>query len=117
VNLRLSIPVAAIAFAALGVSVVEGAPARLPGIALGSEVLLYGERAAALFALTVAALSVVAQAARGRLPTQLTTSGLGYEAEAAAADAVSELQNQVQELERALDALSGVVLGDNDPPV
>jgi hypothetical protein len=88
-----------------------------PGIALGSEVLLYGERAAAFFALTVAVLSVLAQAVRGRLPTQLTTSGLGYEAEAAAADAVSGLQDQVRELERALAALSDVVLGGNHTPV
>jgi hypothetical protein len=115
VNLRLSIPVGATAVVAIAVSLLEGVPARLPSIALGSEVLLYAERAAALFALAIAAVSVSAQAARGRLPTQLSTSGIAYEAEAAAADAVSELQHQVQDLERAIDAICGIVLSDNDP--
>jgi membrane protein implicated in regulation of membrane protease activity len=39
--------------------VAAGTPARLPGIAMGSAVLLHAERALALVAVVVAALSVV----------------------------------------------------------
>jgi hypothetical protein len=81
---RFALPLAAVIAAGVVVTMIEGAPARLPGVALGSTVLLHVERAAALFAIVVAVLSVLAQATRGRLPTQLSTGGLAYEAEAAA---------------------------------
>jgi hypothetical protein len=48
------------------VSLIEGTPIRLPGIALGSAVLLHGERALALIAVVIGALSVLAQAGRPR---------------------------------------------------
>src|SRR5215210_7724203 len=57
------------------VTLIEGRPRHLPGIALGSPVLLHAERALALFAVTVAMLSIGVQAARG-LPIELSTSGL-----------------------------------------
>ena len=100
--------VVALAVAATVVSLVEGTPARLRGLALGSPVLLHAERAVALLALVVAALSVVFQAARGRLPVELSTSGLRYEAEAAddVAAAVTDLQEQVDDLETTIAALA-----------
>ena len=57
----------------------------------------------------IAAVSVLAQAARGRLPVELSTSGLRYEAEAAddAAAAVAELQDQFDDLVATVDALAG----------
>jgi hypothetical protein len=82
------------------VALVEGVPRHLPGVALGSPVLLQAERVLALLAGTVAALSIAAQAARGRLPIELSTTGLRYEAEAVddAATAVAEVQEQLNDL-------------------
>jgi hypothetical protein len=56
----------------------------------------------------VAMLSIGLQAARGRLPIELSTSGLRYEAEAAdrAAAAVAELQAQYDDLLAVVDALA-----------
>ena len=67
---------------------------------MGSTILLHAERAVALLAVVVAAASIVVQAVRGRLPVELSTSGLRYEAEAAdsTAAAMAELQEQFDEL-------------------
>ena len=87
---------------------IEGTPGRLPGIALESAVLLHGERALALVAVVIGALSVLARAARGRLPIELSTSGVRFEAEAAddAAAAMAQLQEQLDELVSIVDALA-----------
>jgi hypothetical protein len=100
--------VAALALAALAVTLLEGTPGRVPGIALGSRVLLHAERAIALFAVAIATLTVLAQASRGRLPTDLSKSGLRYEAEAAddAAAAVSRLQEQLDDLSETVAVLA-----------
>jgi hypothetical protein len=105
---RVALPLAAVIAAAVAVTLIEGAPARLPGVALGSTVLLHVERAAALFAISVAVISVLAQAARGRLPTQLSTSGIAYDAEEtrATATALAELQHEVDRHQAALDGLA-----------
>jgi hypothetical protein len=101
--------------ASVAVAVMEGVPSRLPGVALGSPVLLQAERALALLAVTVGALSVAVQAARGRLPLGLSTSGLRYGTEVVddAAAAVADVQAQLDDLARfvvefaeRLDALS-----------
>jgi hypothetical protein len=98
----------AVAIVALFVSILEGAPAHLPGVAMGSPILLHAERALALLAVTVAVASIVVQAARGRLPIELSTSGLRYEAEAAdnTAAAMAELQEQFDDLVDIVGALS-----------
>jgi hypothetical protein len=70
---RLAVALAALLFAGVVVSLIEGSPERLPGVALGSDVLLHVERAAAIFAILVALMSVLREAARGRLPTQLVS--------------------------------------------
>jgi hypothetical protein len=99
---------AAFVIVALVASILEGTPAHLPGVALGSPILLHAERALALLAVTVAATSIVVQAARGRLPIELSTSGLRYEAEAAdnTAAAMAELQEQFDDLVDIVGALS-----------
>ncbi len=100
--------VVVLAGGAIVVTLIEGAPTRLPGVALGSVALLHAERAVALLGLAVAFLSVVSQAVRGRLAVEVSTSGLRYEAEAAeeAAAAVGELQEQFDDLERTIAALA-----------
>jgi hypothetical protein len=52
----------------------DGRP--LPGVTLGSPALLYAKRAPALLCATVAALSITVRARHGRLPIELSTSGL-----------------------------------------
>ena len=107
---RRVLAIAALAALAVGVTVtlIEGRPRHLPGVALGSPVLLHAERALTLFAVTVAMLSIGVRAARGRLPIELSTSGLRYEAEAAdrAAAAVAELQEQYDDLLAVVDELA-----------
>jgi Na+-transporting methylmalonyl-CoA/oxaloacetate decarboxylase gamma subunit len=100
--------VAVLLVAAMLVSVIEGTPRALPGVALGSSVLLHAERVLALVGVVIAGLSVLAQATRGRLPVELSTSGLRYEAEAAddAAAAVDQLQDQFDDLAAIVDALA-----------
>lgn len=90
------------------VTLVEGRPRHLPGVALASPVLLHAERALALFAVTVAMLSMGVQAARGRLPIELSSSGLRDEVEAAerAAAAVAELQEQYNRRRQSATAAS-----------
>jgi hypothetical protein len=104
----VALGVLAAAVACVAVTLVEGRPRSLPGVALGSAVLLHAERVLALLAVLVAMLSIVVQATRGRLPIELSTSGLRYEAEAAdrAAVAVAELQDQYDDLLAVVDALA-----------
>jgi hypothetical protein len=107
-RLRRELGSVVLAIVAVSASLGEGTPHALPGVALGSPVLLHAERALALVAIVIAAVSVLAQAARGRLPVELSTSGLRYEAEAAddAAVAVAQLQDQLDELVAIVDALA-----------
>ena len=93
---------------ALVVTLVEGSPARLPALALGSTVLLHALRAGALFAIMFVVVTVIARAATGRLPTQLSTSGIGYGAEEtrATTTALAELQEQVDDQQATLDRLA-----------
>jgi hypothetical protein len=104
----LALVAGVVLLACIAVSLIEGRPRQPPGVALGSSVLLHAERSLALLAVTVGALSIVVQAARGRLPIELSTSGLRYEAEAAedAAVAVAQLQEQLDDLVAIVDALA-----------
>jgi len=104
----LILMVLAVLVGCVAVTLIEGRPRHLPGVALGSAVLLHAERALSMLAVMVATLSIAVQAARGRLPVELSTSGLRYEAEAAdrAAAAVAELQEQYDDLLAVVDALA-----------
>lgn len=114
--MRLALPLSLLLLAAFAGSLIEGAPGRLPGVALGSTVLLHVERTAALFGVAVALLSVLAQAARGRLPTQLSTAGLAYDADVtdAVESAVEYLQGQVDRLQASLDRLGQHVVDSKE---
>lgn len=105
---RALIGAALTTMATVTATVLEGTPGYLPGVAMGSPVLLHAERALALLAVTVAGMSILVQVTRGRLPIELSTSGLRYEAEAAdnAAAAMAELQEQFDELVEIVGALS-----------
>ena len=114
----LALGVAGALVACVTVTLIEGRPRLLPGVALDSPVLLHAERALALFAAVIAIASIAAQAARGRLPVELSTSGLRYEAEAAdrAAAAVAELQEQYDDLLAVVDALADRIDAPNHVP-
>jgi hypothetical protein len=104
----LTVAVIGTLVACVAITLIEGRPRQLPGVALGSPVLLHAERALALTSVVVAMLSIGAQAARGRLPIEMSTSGLRYEAETAdrAAAAVAELQEQYDDLLAVVDELA-----------
>jgi hypothetical protein len=112
---QLTLSLVLLLAAAVVVSLIEGAPRELPGVALGSDVLLHVERTAAIFAIVVAMASVLREAARGRLPTQLTTGGLAYEEEIAAAEVADRLQVQLDELRGQVQSLAEATLGGEEP--
>lgn len=72
----------------------------LPGVALGSVALLLVERAVAFFAAWMIVLVVVAQAARGRLPIEISGRGVRY----AEAQPVEDKQATVERASRRHDA-------------
>jgi hypothetical protein len=111
-----SAAVAGLVAAALVVSLVEGVPPRLPGVALGTGVLLHAERTLAALAVVVATLTILVRAAEGRLPVEVSTTGLRYDAAATESAAVhiaalqrevASIGEEVSTLGRALDAAEG----------
>lgn len=118
--MRRTLAVCALALlvASTVVTVLAGTPTQLPGLALGSVVLLHAERVLALVAVSVAVLTVVVRAGSGRLPVELSTSGLRYEAEAAddTARAVADLQSQLDELASVVLVIAERLDGITDRP-
>ena len=93
--------------ATICVTVLKGSPRTLPGVALGSPVLLHAERAPAALAVVIAGGSVLVQARRGR-QLAVPTTGPRDEEQAAvdAAAAVAELQDRFDELGAIVGALA-----------
>jgi hypothetical protein len=89
-------------------TILEGAPTRLPGLALGSVALLHALRIAALFAIGVVIATVLVRASAGSLPTQLSTTGLSYEAEETSETlaALAELQLQVDRHDALMERIA-----------
>jgi hypothetical protein len=89
-------------------TLIEGAPRPLPGLALGSILLLHCLRVAALFGVGVIIGTVLVHASAGRLPTQLSTTGLAYDAEATSETtaALLALQEQLDDHQLVLDRLA-----------
>lgn len=111
-----AVPLVVVLTASVLVSLLEGIPRELPGVALGSGVLLHVERVSAVFAIVVAVVSVLREAARGRLPTQVSTAGLAYEPGGPAARVGEELQVQLDALRMQLEDLTEAALTDDDVP-
>ncbi len=80
-------------------------PAKLPGAALGSELVLHVERAAAIVAGLLLAAVVVARAFAGQLPDELSGRGLKYAAAASVEEASDALTHSIRRLEDAARAL------------
>jgi hypothetical protein len=69
----------ALLIACVLVGILAGRPAKLPAVALDSALLLYLERAVALFAGGLLLVVVVVEAWRGNLPTEISGRGVKYE--------------------------------------
>jgi hypothetical protein len=96
------------AVAALAVTSATGTPARLPAIALGSNVLFHLERLVALLAGFVALLAIVTRAWSGQLPSEVSTAGVKYAAEetrATTSDAARATRDELQRLSARLERL------------
>jgi hypothetical protein len=63
---------------ALALSFATG-PGKLPGVALGSSLVLRMERAAAIFAALLLVFTVLAQAWKGILPSEISSRGVRFE--------------------------------------
>jgi hypothetical protein len=74
----VAVAVGAAFVSALLVTLVSGVPHPLPAVALGSEALLYIERGVAVFGALVIAIGLLGRGLRGELPSQYSTTGLGY---------------------------------------
>jgi len=104
-RLRYLMPLGLWLAAAMLITLLEGTPEPLPSVALGSTVLLHALRTGALFAIAVAMVTVLARAGAGHLPTQLSTTGIGYHAEETSKTTatLADLQEQIDDHEAALD--------------
>ena len=104
-RVRYLLPLGLWLAAAVLITLLEGTPEPLPSVALGSTVLLHALRAGALFALGVTVATVLARAAAGHLPTQFSTTGIGYDAEETSKTTATlvRLQEEVDDQQVALD--------------
>jgi hypothetical protein len=105
---------------ALGASLVTGVPEQLPGVALGSPVVLHAERALAIFAASLLVLVVLVRAFQGMLPTELSGRGVKYaqreateEIRDTTAAALEGLQTAQRELAARVDSLEDVLQQDD----
>lgn len=107
-SLRYVLPLAFWLVTPIGVTLIEGTPSPLPAVALGSAVLLHALRVIALFAIGFAITTVFARALVGRLPSQLSTTGVGYDAEEPAVTSATfaELQAQVDSLDSLVEGIA-----------
>ncbi len=112
---RLGSVLVAMLALALVASLATGTPAKLPGVALGSAVVLHAERTVALFAAVLLVLVVLVRAFQGQLPQELSGRGLKYadrqttvEIRDTTAVALEELQTAQQELHARVEALEEI---------
>ena len=121
----LGIGLAVLLALALGASLVTGMPEKLPGVALGSPVVLHAERVVAIFAAALLVLVVLVRAFQGMLPTELSGRGVKYaqreateEIRDATATALEGLQTAQRVLAARVDALEDVLQQDDQdgPP-
>ena len=103
--------VAAVAVVAAGAAMPAAmpVPARLPAIATGSTLLLYLERALAIFGVLVLALVFLYRAWHGQLPRRASERGAEWDDLASTTGAavegqVAELSQRVDDLQRAVEA-------------
>jgi hypothetical protein len=100
-----------IASVVVGISLMDHPTADdLPGIALGSELVLAVERSAALFVAWLLALVVVDRALMGQLPSEMSGRGVKYADGARTDQAVLEVQAGIGKLDDEMAELRDEVL-------
>jgi uncharacterized membrane protein len=91
-------------------SAVAGAPSdQLPGVALGSELLLLVERTLAFFAAWMIVVIVIGQALKGRLPTEISSQGVRYAEAESVQVTTAEVQKALRRLGRETRGLHGAI--------
>jgi hypothetical protein len=97
---------------ALAASVATGVPPELPPVALSSPILLFAERAFALFSMWLVAAVVLGRALSNQLPVEVSTRGVRYaEAERAQAtadrteDLIRDMETDMRWLRRTVRQL------------
>jgi hypothetical protein len=80
-------------------------PADLPGVALGSDLILAVERVVALFAAWMAIVIVVVRSLAGDLPNEISGHGFRYADREHTARAVSDMRRTVRAVEADVEAL------------
>jgi hypothetical protein len=101
---------------AIGLAWRDSPPARLPGVALGSPLLLHFEKAAAFFTVILLGVVVIVRAFQGDLPSELR--GLKYtlhNSETDTSNVVDGLTDLTETLERRLDAVEERLDAPPDP--
>lgn len=77
---HLYMPILAVTFGiGLAISIVVGPPSTMPGVALGSTMLLHVERAVTLLAAVLLIAVILDQAWDGELPSEISGKGVKYE--------------------------------------
>ena|GEM_PF-4116533 len=99
--------VASVLLTALAIDHPQGS---LPGVALGSELILAVDRALALFAAWMVVLIVVGRAIAGELPAEISGSGIRYADAESAERAVAEIRSTLAHHEASLEALTRVIV-------
>lgn len=101
-----------LAVASVALSLLAGAPARPPAIAMDSAALLHVERAATTFAVLLLALVVIHRAFEGRLPDELSGRGVKYTpieqtttAQRETSEALADLAGEVRDVRLRLEGL------------
>ena len=94
---------------ALGFFVIDDPPGRLPGVALGSELVLAVERAMALFAAWMLVVIVVARAISGELPSEISGRGVRYADAVATKYGLSDARSAIDDLVEEIDAMRRLV--------
>jgi hypothetical protein len=81
----------------------------LPGVALGSPLILAVERTMALFTAWMVVVIVVVRAIAGDLPTELSGQGFKYASRETAEKSTNDIRDAVGDLERELEGLRQAV--------
>ncbi len=95
---------------------VAGTPQKLPDVALDSNVLFRFERALVLILGMLVLLVVLAQAARGNLPSEISNTGVKFPEAVQAAEAAKEARAQVLDWEPDVPVAEPSTGGRRKPP-
>jgi hypothetical protein len=87
----------------------------LPGVALGSDLVLAAERATALFAGWMLVLVVVSRALAGELPLEITSRGFRYAEAETTRRTTAQLERSVEDLEADLAEMRRLNLRESSP--